>query len=1144
MLGAFEIERTLGHGGMGVVWRGRHEKYDLPVAIKVLPPELSQSQALLASFRRELQAVASLDHPGVVVVVAHGVVTKSAEDESSGALRAGSPYFAMELANGTLGDVVPRVDLDWPKVRRYLLLVLDALAHAHARGFVHRDLKPANVLRFGWFERPELKLTDFGIAHSLESGGDIAESQIIGTPAYMAPEQIRGDARLLGPWTDLYALGCIAHELVAGRVPYGGASPIDVAQKHITEPIPELIPRMAVPEGFDQWVARMMAKEPRQRFQRAADAAWSLSALDEAVVGSARAVPDQSIEELPTLSVLLDKSAVLDSTLRETFEAHQLHRAGGLREMPAGRYNVPLSIPSTWRTKPHKPRSNELVAASLSLFGLRQPPLFGRDAELDALWAELVRVDKEDRPRAMILEGPAGIGKSRLARNFGERAEELGAANVFYAAAGRQSSSGDAIVATISRYFRISGLEPEHIRSRVGRALAHFDLPPDSPAHELAELIIRANLGDPLPLAEQAVVLSRFFEVVGRERPVVLICDDLQWDESALALTRHFLAAQQPMRVLVVHTLQEGEGSQGLVGKLADLAPTDDFRVIRMRPLSSSSHAALIDSMISLELSTRAKVVERTEGNPLLALQLIDAWVSEDALVLGKHGFSLRGGQLPPVRGAATDVVARLFGNLDERDQRAVEIAAMMGSSVAKAEWLAVCAHSDATPSDDLVNRLVASRLAAWTDAGWRFSHFLVRDSIEAMTASSGRRVEHHKSCAAVLARLGPGLDARVGRHLYHARDYQPAIDFLTRGARAALESESLVAAEELLVQRERSLRQLGVSANDRRVVEGWLLRTQLHSGLGRLDKAAMLAARTVAKVEVLGHHDLAAQAFLALATSQVSTGRLRDAADSYRQALTQAEMLDDQDSMARASLGLATVDLRRGKADLAEPKIAQAMRWAQTDEVRAEATAGLGDLALLRGERGLASGRFMEALALSRAADLPQTEFRCLSRLGDIYRERGHHERAEDYYRKCEEHYTAEGSPEGPVILLKRAYIELARGTWLEAENLASRAIRDFQRLGHRRLVTAAQLVLAAAAAGTDNWPELERALTASSLGAELGLDDLWVLQIIGERAQAAGKVKIAGKVLMAGRKLAVDLRRSDLVESIDALLLAPHAR
>jgi tetratricopeptide (TPR) repeat protein len=345
-VGPFELLAPLGQGAMGAVWRASHAESGVEVAVKRISAQALQDEALRRAFRREVQATAGLDHPSVVLVLDQG------EDEAR------QPWLAMELASaGTLATARPA---DWEGAREALGAVLEALAHAHARGVLHRDVKASNVLVGG--TRSRYVLADFGLALPLEE--DPSGERPAGTPTHVAPEQIRGGR--LGPWTDLYALGCLAYELVCGAPPFLGSSR-ELLRAHLTQPAPAPRPTFEVPPGFAAWVLKLLRKDPLSRYDRAADA----------------------------LAALQDPPAAPSSDWRE-------------RAVPA----PPL-----------------LQRAGLGLFGLRPVPLAGRERQRAQLW-DLLGEARAGELRVALLTGVAGIGKSRLARWLCERAHELGLASV------------------------------------------------------------------------------------------------------------------------------------------------------------------------------------------------------------------------------------------------------------------------------------------------------------------------------------------------------------------------------------------------------------------------------------------------------------------------------------------------------------------------------------------------------------------------------------------------------------------------------------------------------------------------------------------------------------------------------------------
>ncbi|UCG87731.1 MAG: serine/threonine protein kinase, partial [Gemmatimonadota bacterium] len=180
-LGSFEVRQLIASGGMGDVWSGVHVAQDIPVAIKVIRQKSADDPYARTAFRREVRAVAELDHPGIITLFDVGEVTADTAAASSGMLDSGSPYLVMEyLEGGSLEST--QYPLPWERTREILIGTLDGLAHAHARGITHRDLKPGNILIADRLSGSPIRLTDFGIAFSLrESESTEADGVAVGT---------------------------------------------------------------------------------------------------------------------------------------------------------------------------------------------------------------------------------------------------------------------------------------------------------------------------------------------------------------------------------------------------------------------------------------------------------------------------------------------------------------------------------------------------------------------------------------------------------------------------------------------------------------------------------------------------------------------------------------------------------------------------------------------------------------------------------------------------------------------------------------------------------------------------------------------------------------------------------------------------
>ncbi|MBK8006002.1 MAG: protein kinase [Gemmatimonadetes bacterium] len=265
LAGTYRLERELGRGGMATVYLAHDEKHGRQVAIKVLRPELA---AALGSerFLREIQTTASLRHPHILPLYDSGAV---------GDLL----YYVMPyIEGGSLRDrLTAEKQLPIDTALGLAREVADALGYAHARGIVHRDIKPENIL----LEDGHAVVTDFGIARAVSAaGGDrLTETGLaIGTPLYMSPEQAAGDRDVDGR-SDLYSLGCVLYEMLAGQVPFTGPTAESITRQHLlTAPQPVTNLRPTVPEAVVGALARSLAKNPADRFSPAAQFVQALVA--------------------------------------------------------------------------------------------------------------------------------------------------------------------------------------------------------------------------------------------------------------------------------------------------------------------------------------------------------------------------------------------------------------------------------------------------------------------------------------------------------------------------------------------------------------------------------------------------------------------------------------------------------------------------------------------------------------------------------------------------------------------------------------------------------------------------------------------------------------------------------------------------
>ncbi len=271
-VGRYKIKSELGRGGMATVYRAHDPSFNREVAVKLLPREMLHNLLTRSRFKRELKLIASLEHPAIVPVYDVG------DDDNQ-------PFFVMRyMSGGSLTEMIQKGTFSLKDAALIIERLAAALDHAHSRKIIHRDIKPDNVL-FDGSHNPYL--SDFGVAKLTESAVSSTGEEVIGTPAYISPEQARGEQ--VDHRADIYGLGAILYEMLTGERPYDGGTVIGIALQHINDPIPDILKlRPDLPPEVDTIIKTALAKDKEQRYGTALDLA---RALNHAAFGDERPIP-------------------------------------------------------------------------------------------------------------------------------------------------------------------------------------------------------------------------------------------------------------------------------------------------------------------------------------------------------------------------------------------------------------------------------------------------------------------------------------------------------------------------------------------------------------------------------------------------------------------------------------------------------------------------------------------------------------------------------------------------------------------------------------------------------------------------------------------------------------------------------------
>ena len=1022
----FVLGELLGSGGMGAVWAATHGASGLPVAIKVLRAGRATDELV-----REAQAIAQLDHPRILQLYDVGEV-------------GGQPYLVMARAQGALSSE----KIPWHRLRALLLALLDALAHAHARGIIHRDIKPGNLLLD---EDGAVLLADFGIA---VVEGDGAQ-QSSGSLGYMAPEQLTGRWRQIGPWTDLFALGCTAAELILGRRLFTSADP--ALRLFHPSAFPELEPAVG------RWLERLLAPAPAQRLRSAAAAAHALLAI-----------PGDAQAALPTFGAPASASTETVTAWDATATIWDLDPeplpAAGPIPAPEDLASAALPVPARWERAPTRRRPPR--GMGLGLYHLRQPPLAGREAERERLWAAL-RAVHGGRSVAVDITGPSGVGRSHLARWLCERAAEVGAAEVLRVRCGAERRLLDGLWAAL----RCSALEGAALSAQL-----HHALPGLPPAH--AQALAAAEGGSPDAVAE---ALWASLAAVSRERPVLLWIDDAHHSLAAERLARRLRRAVSGPRVLLLRT----PGAEAAASR-------DATEHIALEPLRGEPLRQLLTGSLRLAPALAERLLVANDDDPALLTLVVEDWIRRDMLQDTPDGFVLRDEgafALPDSLRAAWEEQLAALAAPDSPRWLMLERAAALGRLVSGTLWQAACA--DLGDTSALTEALLAAGVAEASAQGWRFRRGLLAETLVTIAKERGRWPEHCRRIVAAMDAIG--LEPQGEGFLDQQLSAAPLLEDCGQHERAA---QALVWSihhlriindwrriPEFLDRIVALADAAGLPADHPVRLQGRMFRAIIHSRRGDITEAARLLDSTIALKKAPWHIELESS-FYTFCLTRARERQDIEAGLRYAAALHGLGVL--QMERSRGKLGFGSVSFALGirlkllavQPDRFSEEIAETIDVIDALPVDGEApvfAAGLLQLSeamLLAGELGRSQALAEEAMRKAEGR-YPIHTARAHERLMQIADARHDPARTRRHAEATLRIYDAHDHYMAPAARAQLGLISLTAGDFAAAAPLLRRAEAELAERGNRRHWLMLQPVLANLEASTGDtdaaWARLE---------------------------------------------------------------------
>jgi tetratricopeptide (TPR) repeat protein len=831
-----------------------------------------------------------------------------------------------------------------------------------------------------------------------------------------------------------------------------------------------------------------------------------------------------------------------------------------------------VDAPTSWR-RPARHRQREtLQGAGLGIFGLRRIPLVDRQEERDVLWDELRRCLAEERPRAVVLSGGSGYGKSRLVDWVARRGHETGAVSVLEARHERRHGPAQELGAMFARHFRCVGLEPIEVVRRMETVYERLGLTGSNAHHDIigiSDLMVSGRIGQGEETlskkgfqspAERNRALGRLLRRLSQRRPLLIAMHDAHLGEESLSLASFLLERTEehgsaPIMLALTrpnHLDRDLEARHPLE-QMHELPGVTQMTVDR---LSDDAQQVLARDVLGLDPDVADEVVRRTEGNPMFAVQLVEDWIQRGELELGPRGFR-------SVEGAALDVPGDTMQMWERRIDRlvrsqndsletpvteALETASAMGRGVTTDEWRAVCTAVGLERADAVVENLLLSGLAERYSGGWRFRHALLRECLERRSRGAGRWKACHLRCINVIGDLmdhrDVGYSIRLAGHLLAAGETDRALPHLLDGIDRARQAGAYEKAASLLERREHVLDRYDCEESCRFRIQNWIAHGELLTATGRDEDARKWSERAVKTARRQGLDAELAHALRLRAGLRRESSSLDGALDDIEASVELFGQLGDPRGQAHARYVLARIQQMRGELSDAEASYVESMEYfdgSQDDSMRALITCDIGYNWVTQGREDEARRAFEISRELAQKVGNRRVAAKCWNRLGEIARFSGDLQEARRAYRTAEELFRVPGNQH--VASLNLSLVEIADQRYDAARSVLSLLESAFDPAGAHSPPLQMGLACCAAAAGAwEQWAKrFDRCQNMVSGTGLVHADLPWLAERVGTIAEDKGHTDRARRAFQFAAEHAASLGNREeanrLSERLDTL-------